>query len=905
MEEENSPQRRNVAAKAKAKKRLFVSSFCLLPFAFCLLFFGRNFLLQVAPTSSNVTSASEAEIDASLERVATAALGEREGTIIVLDPQNGRVRAVVNPQLAFEQSFPPGSTIKPFTMLTALRDQLIDEDSRTLCRATFVKDDFETTCSHPKDLAPLRPVEALAYSCNYYFARLGERLDEKQFDSTLASFGFGERTGITPAESSGSLRHGERQIQDSLGEGEHLLSTPIQLITAYSALVNGGRLFSAQQTASDKIVPKQRAHLEIDPTHRTLIMQGMRDAVRYGTAERARLHSLPLYIFGKTGTSTVINGFRTQGWFVGFASETDEVKLNELPAPEKVELAVLVFLKRAHGVQSAELSRPIFEEYARLHKSALSQSVALTESNSQPTSPLPSNETSAATSQVRIHLVRENLTRTLSLEDYVLGVVAAEGSVEDEPEALKALAVISRSYALKNMNRHGSEGYDFCNMTHCQRFASYALDENQRAHVSERIKRAVQETAGEVLIDERGTLVEAYFHAACGGHTADEKSLWNVAAPPYLRGVRDDYCALMPHRHWVDRISTSQLLKAMQSDARTSVGATLKNVTITKRDATGRAGLILLEGETRRIVNGWDFKIIVGRALGWNLLKSSRFEIEKEGTDYIFQGSGFGHGLGLCQNGAHVMAERGATYSKILNFYFPGTSTGRDAPSKWKADLLPRLLYPRPRVPTSPRFTNDASQKQQRSLSSGRFRIRYPARLEQRDAEEAMRALESADADISHRLSLASLHLDDSLKLEIVFHETTGDFVGTTGQPWWAAAATRDRRIELQPLAVLRRRGVLVSTLRHEFVHAVIDALSMGRAPRWLAEGLAIYAAGEGRMIKRYAPKEQLSTKELEERLAHPSSQQEMRSLYAAAYREVAALIQTEGESKVWQRVKK
>ncbi|MGA9994941.1 MAG: SpoIID/LytB domain-containing protein [Pyrinomonadaceae bacterium] len=873
----------------------------------CAALLNWAFSFPTAPTSlqSNAASASEAEIDAALERAATAALGEREGTIIILDPQNGRVRAVVNPEIAFEQSFPPGSTIKPFTTLTALRDGLIDEDSRTLCREHFIKDDFETTCSHPKDLAPLRPVEALAYSCNYYFARLGERLDEKQLDSTLASFGFGEPTGVSPSESAGSIRRSEWKIQSALGEGEHMLATPIQLITAYSALVNGGRLFNAQRIAPDKIVPKQHAYLNIDPKHRTLIMQGMRGAVRYGTAEHARLHTLPLYVFGKTGTSTVINGFRTQGWFVGFASDAGDITQNEQPAPDRVKLAVLVFLKRAHGVQSAELSRPIFEEYARLNKNAQNQSADSTLTAMQPASPLSSPETPTASSQIRVHLVRENITRTVSLEDYVLSVVAAEGSVEDEPEALKALAVIVRSYALKNAGRHGEEGYDFCNMTHCQRFASYALDENLRAHVSERVQRAVKETAGEALVDERGSPVEAYFHAACGGHTADEKSLWNAAAPAYLRGVRDDYCEMMPHRHWVDRISTPQLLKAMRSDARTSVGASLRNVTITKRDATGRAELILLEGDTRRIVNGWDFKIIVGRALGWNLLKSSRFEIQKEGTDYLFHGSGFGHGLGLCQNGAHVMARRGSDYSKILNFYFPGTSIGKDTSSKWKADLLPRLPSLRQRANASTYFYHDASQQQQRSLTSGRFRIRYPARVEQREIEEAMRALEAADADISHRLALASLRLDGSLKLEIVFHETTGDFVGTTGQPWWAAAATRGRRIELQPVAVLRRRRVLASTLRHEFVHAVIDSLSMGRAPRWLSEGLAIYAAGEGAMISRYAPKDKLSIKELEERLAQTSSQQEMRSLYAAAYREVATLIQTEGESRVWQRITK
>ena len=100
---------------------------------------------------------------------------------------------------------------------------------------------------------------------------------------------------------------------------------------------------------------------------------------------------------------------------------------------------------------------------------------------------------------------------------------------------------------------------------------------------------------------------------------------------------------------------------------------------MSKRDETGRAEFITLEGEHRRSVRGWDFKIIVGRVLGWNLLKSSRFEVSRAGSNFIFRGSGFGHGLGLCQEGAHVMAARGAGFQRILEKYFPGTSVRKEA----------------------------------------------------------------------------------------------------------------------------------------------------------------------------------------------------------------------------------
>src|SRR6185295_12888043 len=105
----------------------------------------------------------------------------------------------------------------------------------------------------------------------------------------------------------------------------------------------------------------ERTTVGISTAHRAVLIEGMRGAIKYGTAARANLSSLPLHIFGKTGTSTSSNGFRTQGWFIGFAADANAER--ETP-PHSVNLAVLVFLKRAHGAQSAEVARPIFEAYA-------------------------------------------------------------------------------------------------------------------------------------------------------------------------------------------------------------------------------------------------------------------------------------------------------------------------------------------------------------------------------------------------------------------------------------------------------------------------------------------------------------------------------------------------------------
>src|SRR5215471_12774843 len=123
---------------------------------------------QSQPASNSPQSAptlSESELDVALQKVAEESLGGREGAVIVIDPQNGRLRAVVNPRLAFEQTFPPGSAIKPFTALAALRGGLINREFRHQCRTRYAREGFEIVCSHPKSEAPFDLSQALAYSC--------------------------------------------------------------------------------------------------------------------------------------------------------------------------------------------------------------------------------------------------------------------------------------------------------------------------------------------------------------------------------------------------------------------------------------------------------------------------------------------------------------------------------------------------------------------------------------------------------------------------------------------------------------------------------------------------------------------------------------------------------------------
>ena len=675
-----------------------------------------------------------------------------------------------------------------------MRAGILERETRRLCSGSYKRNDFAIACSHPKSRAPLDLRQALGYSCNDYFAHVGERLNQSAFDSTLAAFGFGARTGVNAGgESTGTLPRGEWTARIALGESEEVLVTPVQMLAAYAALANGGRLYRPQRADVGSFVPHLSSMLRITPEHRAAVVEGMRAAVSYGTASEAGLDSLPLYIFGKTGTSTSSNGFRSQGWFVAFAADR---KGNGLVQPEGVRLGVLVLLKRAHGSEGARIARQIFEAFAGTR----------TIPTVAPVAPVASE-----VSKIKVHLVGERRTLSLDIDEYVTGVVTAEASVEDEREALSALAIVSRTFAVKNRGRHTQEGYDFCSTTHCQRFVSGAYRE---ASV-----RAVRETSEQILQDARGQPIDAYFHAACGGATADIATLWGAPSVSYLRGVRDDYCAATADHRWVDRIPAGRLLSALRSDPRTDVGRRLDGVVVIRRDLSGRAAGIALEGERRRMLSGWDLKIIVGRSLGWNVLKSSLFDVARDGSDFVFRGRGFGHGLGLCQEGTHIAARRGARYAQILGHYFPGVSI-------------------------STQRRRDAETQR-----SEHFLLRVPLQHDRRDVDHVLRTLESARADLLDRLRVTGLALPESRPLEVVISATTVDFIAETGQPGWSAGATSGWKIVLQPMALLRRRGILETTLRHEYAHAAIDELSRGHSPRWLAEGLAIHFAGEGRMF--------------------------------------------------------
>ena len=185
------------------------------------------------------------------------------------------------------------------------------------------------------------------------------------------------------------------------------------------------------------------------------------------------------------------------------------------------------------------------------------------------------------------------------------------------------------------------------------------------------------------------------------------------------------------------------------------------------------------------------------------------------------------------------------------------------------------------------------------SLRSSHFRLLYPKTIEPREAQQVLSLLEASRSELLHRVSAAGIQ-PVFPNVEIVVAETTGDFVGRTGMPSWAAAATKNNRVELQPLKLLKQRRILETTLRHELVHVLVNALGSAQTPRWLTEGMAIHVAGEGRLIAHGQP---ASVDAVEQALTAAKSPSEMQTAYAAAYNLVRRLIQSEGEQKVWKSI--
>jgi len=252
------------------------------------------------------------------------------------------------------------------------------------------------------------------------------------------------------------------------------------------------------------------------------------------------------------------------------------------------------------------------------------------------------------------------LVNTVDEDDYVASVTGAEMVPGAGIEALAAQAVLCRTFIYTASRHEGKEGeWDFCDLTHCQSYRGLET-------VTEASRRAVEKTEG-MLLAYHGEPCKIFYHSTSGGRTADAASIWPDEAQAYLVPVPDPCCAASPHYRWEFVASPADIARALDFPS-------IADVRVIENHPDGRVDKVGVKylGESL-LYDGWNFRMLVCQELGWNTLKSSWFEITRDGAAYVFRGKGLGHGVGLSQWGAAGMAEQGAGFDKILAHYYPGT----------------------------------------------------------------------------------------------------------------------------------------------------------------------------------------------------------------------------------------
>jgi stage II sporulation protein D len=254
------------------------------------------------------------------------------------------------------------------------------------------------------------------------------------------------------------------------------------------------------------------------------------------------------------------------------------------------------------------------------------------------------------------------LVNELPLEDYVAGAVRAEVSERWPLEALRALAVVARTYAVFHRARNAGKVYHLVASSQDQHFAGRVLEGSPA-------RDAVRTTAGQALTWQ-GRVFPAFYHSDSGGFTEPAQSIFTGEGVPPLPGVRDEFTLESPNYSWTLTLPLPAIGERLRRGG-LDVGQVTALTVLERSPASFRVARIAVEhSRGTATLRGADFR----RLIGYDTLKSTLFvPVLQDGT-VRFEGRGWGHGVGLSQFGAKGMAERGYGYAQILAHYYPGTT---------------------------------------------------------------------------------------------------------------------------------------------------------------------------------------------------------------------------------------
>ena len=242
------------------------------------------------------------------------------------------------------------------------------------------------------------------------------------------------------------------------------------------------------------------------------------------------------------------------------------------------------------------------------------------------------------------------LINTFDIEKYIAGVVKAEGGSGKNEEYFKTQAVIARTYTYKYFNKHIIDRYNLCDDTHCQSF--FGLTDDSL------IINAVDQTKGLVITTSDSVLIISAFHSNCGGETSPSEYVW-VTGQPYLTRIVDPFCRNSRNALWEKKISIADWTGFLRKNG---YSGTLTDPAVFNFNQTSRV---------QNYVTG-SFSIPFRTIRAGLDLRSSYFSVTANGDSLLLKGKGYGHGVGLCQEGAIGMSLKGFKYEEIIDFYYSG-----------------------------------------------------------------------------------------------------------------------------------------------------------------------------------------------------------------------------------------
>ncbi len=252
------------------------------------------------------------------------------------------------------------------------------------------------------------------------------------------------------------------------------------------------------------------------------------------------------------------------------------------------------------------------------------------------------------------------LINLVDAESYVAGVINQEIDSAWPEAAVDAQSILARSYALKRSKERADRSYDLDRTVHDQVYGGIAAeDELSRA--------SAERTRGRVL-SYQGKTASGLYHSCCGGRTELPSRVWDGEDAPYQKSVKCGHCQESPRYFW--RFPEQGSVSGGRLASLLDIGPEVEHIEIENTAETGRAGSILIRADGKKYrFSGNNFR----KRAGYERIRSTLFQVDREDGGFVFRGSGAGHGVGMCQWGAKGMAETGRSAEEILEFYFPGT----------------------------------------------------------------------------------------------------------------------------------------------------------------------------------------------------------------------------------------